>query len=203
MPEQPADLAASGTPTPPAPSFLFLLAGAREDGNTEALARAAAQYLPPWAEQRWIHLGDLALPDFRDLRHSPAGPAPAPASEAEAELLRATLSATDLVVASPLYWYSLSAQAKRYLDYWSAWLRLPGLGFRSRMAGRTLWGVSAMADEDARRAAPLIDTLRLSAEYMEMRFGGVLLGNGSRPGDIHTDDEALARAKDFFGDAAV
>ncbi|CAM5422862.1 NAD(P)H-dependent oxidoreductase [Streptomyces violaceorubidus] len=33
---------------------------------------------------------------------------------------------------------------------------------------------------------------------MGMRFGGVLLGNGSKPGDVLRDTEALARAKTFF-----
>jgi hypothetical protein len=33
---------------------------------------------------------------------------------------------------------------------------------------------------------------------MGMRFGGVLLGNGSKPGDVLTDDAALTRAKTFF-----
>jgi hypothetical protein len=31
-----------------------------------------------------------------------------------------------------------------------------------------------------------------------MRFGGVLLGNGSKPGDVLKDTEALAQAKTFF-----
>ncbi|MGQ4444247.1 flavodoxin, partial [Streptomyces violaceoruber] len=34
--------------------------------------------------------------------------------------------------------------------------------------------------------------------YMGMRFGGVLLGNGSKPGDVLRDTEALTRAKTFF-----
>lgn len=33
---------------------------------------------------------------------------------------------------------------------------------------------------------------------MGMRFGGVLLGNGSKPGDVLRDTEALARAETFF-----
>jgi hypothetical protein len=31
-----------------------------------------------------------------------------------------------------------------------------------------------------------------------MAFGGVLLGYGSRPGDVMVDSEALSRAKSFF-----
>lgn len=55
-----------------------------------------------------------------------------------------------------------------------------------------------MADEEPVVADPLIGTLNHSAAYMGMRFGGVLLGNGSKPGDVLDDTEALARAKTFF-----
>lgn len=66
------------------------------------------------------------------------------------------------------------------------------------MAGRTLWGVTALAHEEEEVADPLIGTLNHSAAYMGMRFGGVLLGNGSKPGDVLTDSAALTRAKTFF-----
>lgn len=55
-----------------------------------------------------------------------------------------------------------------------------------------------LADEQPSVADPLVGTLRNSAAYLGMRFGGVLLGNGSKPGDVLNDTEALARAKTFF-----
>ncbi|GGN86333.1 hypothetical protein GCM10011579_078060 [Streptomyces albiflavescens] len=129
----------------------------------------------------------------RDSDHvrSPAGSNPA-------LLLEATLAATDIVIASPLYWYSVSSLTKRYLDYWSGWLRTPGVDFKATLAGRTLWGVSALADSEPEVAEPLIGTLNNSAAYLKMRFGGVLLGNGSARGDVLNDTQALARAKTFF-----
>ncbi|AZS85684.1 flavodoxin family protein [Streptomyces griseoviridis] len=180
--------------------FLFVLGSSRGDGNTELLARRAAEQLPAGVEQRWISLAEHPLPDFEDLRHDSdhVRPTEGPA----ALLLDATLAATDLVIASPLYWYSVSAHTKRYLDHWSGWLRTPGVDFKATMAGRTLWGVSALAHEETVVADPLAGTLRNSAAYLGMRFGGVLLGNGSKPGDVLHDTEALARAKTFFGQDA-
>ena len=178
--------------------FLFLLGSARHDGNTELLARQAAAALPTDVEQQWIRLIDHPLPDFADLRHDQAQ---AHSTEGTAAmLLDATLAASDIVIASPLYWYSVSAHTKRYLDYWSDWLRVPG--FTEAMAGRTLWGVTAHAHREQEVAAPLIGTLNNSAAYMKMRFGGVLLGNGTRPGHVLTDEEALNRAGTFFAQEA-
>ena len=180
--------------------FLFVLGSARPEGNTELLARRAAEQLPLDVEQQWIDLADHPVPDFEDLRHDSDHVRPTEGNLAL--LLDATLAATDIVIASPLYWYSLSAHTKRYLDYWSGWLRTPGLDFKATLAGRTLWGVTALAHEEPEVADPLVGTLSNSAAYMGMRFGGVLLGNGSKPGDVLNDSAALARAKTFFGQEA-
>ncbi|RZU43852.1 multimeric flavodoxin WrbA [Streptomyces sp. BK022] len=177
--------------------FLFVLGSARTQGNTEFLARAAAEQLPEGVEQEWIRLAGLPLPEAEDLRHDSDHVRPAPGTPA-GTLLDATLAATDVVIASPLYWYSLSSLTKRYLDHWSGWLRIPEAGFKEAMAGRTLWGVTALAAQDSSVAQPLIGSLNNSAAYLGMRFGGVLLGNGSGPGDVRHDTDALARAKTFF-----
>ncbi|WP_078891157.1 NAD(P)H-dependent oxidoreductase [Streptomyces sp. NRRL S-350] len=179
--------------------FLFLDSSARVDGNSVQLARLAAESsLPAGAEQRWLRLDDHPLPPFQDLRHTGDGRSPEPVGH-ERTLLDATLAATDLVFVAPLYWYSLPTSAKLYLDYWSGWFRAPGVDFLAGMRGGTLWGVTALADGED-KAEPLIGTLRLTAEYMGMRWGGALLGNGTRPGDVLRDERALIAAKSFFAD---
>ncbi|MBL1105534.1 flavodoxin family protein [Streptomyces sp. 5-8] len=181
--------------------FLFVLGSTRAEGNTELLARKAAEQLPAGVEQRWIRLAEQPLPDFVDLRHDSDHVRPAPDTSAGL-LLDATLAATDIVIASPVYWYSVSAFTKSYLDHWSGWLRTPGIDFKATLAGRTLWGVAALADSEPSVADPYVGTLNNSAAYMGMRFGGVLLGSGSKPGDVLTDTEALAHAKTFFAQDA-
>jgi multimeric flavodoxin WrbA len=182
--------------------YLFLLGSARTGGNTEELARRAAMGLPADAEQEWLRLSEVPLPTFEDIRHTGSGNYPEPDGNAR-RLLDATLSATDLVIASPLYWYSVSTSTKLYLDHWSGWFRVPGLDFRRRMAGRTMWAVTALSSERS-KADPLIGTLRNTAEFMGMNWGGALLGNGSAPGQVLTDGEALAESERFFaGQPAV
>lgn len=177
--------------------FLFLLGSTRPAGNTETLARKAAAQLPPDVEQRWLRLSDLPLPAFHDVRHDEGTGYAEPAGN-ERLLLEATVEATDLVIASPLYWYSVSAATKLYLDHWSGWLRVPGADFRARMRGRTMWAITAISEEDPAKAEPLLGTLRLTADYMAMRWGGELVGYGNRPGDVLADAGALAKAKSFF-----
>lgn len=184
------------TPANATARFSFILSSARRDGNTETLTRLAAEHLPSDAKQQWFDLIDLPLAPFQDIRHS-VGVYPQPEGN-ERILFDATLGCTDLVLAVPLYWYSVPASAKVYLDYWSGWLRVPGADFRARMAGKTLWGVSVLSEEDQRRADPLVGMLSNTADYLKMGFGGVLLGYGSKPGDVLTDTGALERAKTFL-----
>lgn len=177
--------------------FLFLLASSRAHGNTEQLARYAAQFLPVEIEQEWINLHDYDMPDFVDQRHTDDGKYPAPQG-AMRELLDATLAATDLVFVTPLYWYSLPAAAKKYLDHWSGWMRVPGVDFKEKMRGRRLWNITVTADEDQTYAQALVESLRLTAGYMEMPWSGSLIGYGNRPGDVMQDVGALQRAANYF-----
>lgn len=180
-------------------SFLFVLGSSRTEGNTAQLARTAAAHLPAGAAQNWVDLSTLELPDFQDGRYEGADWQPGAVEE---RLRRATLAATDVVIATPLYWYSFSAQIKRYLDYWSGWLTVPGSEFAERMAGRGLWGVTVMADRDEAVAAGLDTSLHHTAAYLKMGYGGILLGNGSRPGQVAADERATRRARTFFAGPA-
>ncbi|KQV88155.1 flavodoxin family protein [Pelomonas sp. Root1237] len=172
---------------------LILLASTRADGNAELMARAAVAALPAGTEVRWRRMAELALPPFEDIRHS-VGQYPAPTGDL-ARLLDDTLWATDLLVASPLYWYSLPAPLKLYLDHWSAFMRVPGLDFKPQMAGKAMYVLCATSSGDEPHlAAPLVDSLRFSAGYMKMRWGGAVLGDGTRPGDVLKDEAAMAAA---------
>lgn len=154
--------------------------------------------LPRTFKQTWINLADLPLPAFADLRHASTENW-VPVIEGHARtLLEATLAATDIVMIAPLYWYSLPAAAKLYLDHWSAWLRAPGHDFKVRMAHKTLWAVTTYSDTDPRFAEPLKETLRLSADYLQMNWGGHLLASANRLGDVVNDPAALAAADNFF-----
>jgi multimeric flavodoxin WrbA len=177
--------------------FLFVLGSGRRHANTETLAREAARNLPADANQHWIHLLDYPLAPFEDLRH-PQSTYGLPQG-LEKDLMEATLAATDLVLVTPLYWYSVSASTKLYLDYWSAWMRAPGVDFRARMAGKTLWLVSTNSDENVHEMAThQVGMLQMCADYMDMHWGGALIGSANRPVDVLQDPKALEQAAVFF-----
>lgn len=175
--------------------YLFLVSSARRNGNTERLARRAARKLPP-EHQEWLYLNEFSIPAFRDIRHE-EGAAYAEPTGSEKTLVDATLRATDLVFVTPLYWYTVPASAKLYLDYWSAWMRVPSLGFKASMAEKQMWVVT-VSSGDVEDARPMLETLEKCAGYLGLRWGGVLMGGGSRPGDVEKDSVAMEAATHFF-----
>ncbi|MCP3103097.1 NAD(P)H-dependent oxidoreductase [Myxococcus sp. K15C18031901] len=178
-------------------TVLFLLASSREGGNAELLARRAAEALPPNTVAKWLRLDVFRDLPFKDLRHAPGGYPPLP--PALRSLAEDTLAADEVVMVAPVYWYSLPSNAQGYLEHWSWWLRVPELRFRERMRGKVLSLITAHStDEDDSVAGPLVLSLRLSADYMDMRWRGALMGHGSAPGQVLGDARALESAREFL-----
>ncbi len=179
------------------PHVLFLVASTREAGhigNTEWLARRAAQALPATTTQTWLRLSGFRIPPFVDVRHT-GGSYALPTGDLRT-LLDATLLATDIVFVAPVYWYSLPAPLKAYLDHWSAWIRVPGIDFKAKMGEKSLYVVATSADRE--KAQPMIDSVRLCAGFLSMRWGGALWGRGGTPGTVEDDTHACAAANSFL-----
>lgn len=188
--------------TPTAPHYLFLTASTREPGhpgNTEWLARQVAAALPAHTPQTWHHLAQMHLPPFVDQRHTTGTYAP-PEGDMQT-LLDATLAATHIVWVAPVYWYSIPSPLKTYLDHWSAWMRVPGVAFKERMAAKTLLLITTSGDRA--KAQPMIDSVVLCAQFLSMAWGGVLWGKGGPPGAVQADVEAVAQARTFLADASA
>jgi len=175
-------------------SILFLLASSRIGGNSELLAQEAAKQLPDSMSQRWLRLSEYPLGAFVDVRHEGERTYKMPVGNARI-LLDATLAAEHLVFAAPVYWYSMPATAKLYLDHWSHWMRVPGLDFRAQMQGKRMLLLSAMAGDNAQEAEPLIKSLQLTASYMGMEWGGHVLAHANAAGDVSQQPEVMQAAR--------
>ena len=183
--------------TPTVPHYLFLTTSTREPGhvgNTEWLARQAAAALPAGTLQTWHHLARMDLPPFVDQRHTTGTYTP-PEGDMKM-LLDATLAATHIVFAAPVYWYSIPSPLKTYLDHWSAWMRVPGLDFKDAMGHKTLSLITTSGDRT--KAQPMIDSVALCAQFLSMTWGGALWGKGGPPGAVEADTQALTQARGFL-----
>ncbi|HEX6988380.1 MAG TPA: NAD(P)H-dependent oxidoreductase [Bacillota bacterium] len=131
---------------------------------------------------------------YPDVRHTD-DPVPRIADDYDA-LLERVLEADVLLFAAPVYWYAVPGVLKDFLDRWSGSLRDPALRFKERMRAKTAFVVTVVSDEDRSVSEPLVRSLWLTCHYyLGMRWGGVAVGYGNRPGDVVHDDRGMADAR--------
>lgn len=135
-----------------------VLASSRSAGNTRTLIELA---FPP---------GTYALEDFSKLKVGYYSYDNAHDNDDFLPLIQRLLAHDIWVIATPLYWYSMSAQAKTLLD------RLTDLITVHKGLGRLLRGrglAVLCSGTDAGPPAGFEEPFRLTCLYLEMRFLGV------------------------------
>jgi hypothetical protein len=59
------------------------------------------------------------------------------------------------------------------------------------MRGKTMWAITAHTAKDLAEVEPMLGTLRLTADYLGMNWGGELLAYGNRPGEVDLETRHL------------
>ena len=163
--------------SPPYAASLGLLGSSASDGNTARLARAVFRQLP---DSALINLGGLNIAPY-DYQHRHHGDDFLPVAQ------RMT-KAQAIIFASPVYWYSMSAQMKVFFD------RLSDLTEDYKPLGKSLAGKTAFLiatggapEAPASFTQPFIDT----AGYFNMHWGGEIYSRN----DALEEEEIEAFAK--------
>ena len=97
-----------------------------------------------------------------------------------------------IVIASPIYWFTVSAQVKLCIDRWYA---LEGAG-EAALAGKEFGVVLVYGDNDpySSGAVNAIRMLQDIARYEKATIAGLVYGSASDPGEIATQPELMQRA---------
>ncbi len=162
---------------------------ARDGSNSDLLARVVVEGLP----HEVVQLGIDKLPHIDDRRH--ANPSFGPVNAAYAAIMERILDCPVWVFASPVYWYGFSGIMKDFVDLWSHIMRVPEWQFQKRMAGKHAFLVLVGGDNPRLKALGLVQQFYWTADFMKMPFGGYVIGEGNRPGDVLQDMEALSQAR--------
>jgi len=164
---------------------VVILASSRPDGNTFELARLV---LPEEAAPL-VDVGTLNI-SYYSYSHGNAADDFLP-------LIEELLVAPVWVLATPLYWYTVSAQAKTFLD------RLTDLLEYRKPWGRQLRGKTlavVCAGTDAQPPRSLEEPLELTAKYLGMNYAGCMYAQFNERRLVLADTPMHARA---FGRALV
>ncbi|ADC88316.1 flavodoxin family protein [Staphylococcus lugdunensis] len=169
-----------------------LFGGSRPDGNTAQLTKYALQGL----EYNWIDLTTYQLNPVRDARHD-KGEITSYSDDYKA-LIDQVLASDVVIFASPVYWYSVSASLKAFIDHWSETLIDPQYkDFKMRMSQIDFRLILVGGDVPKVKAKPCITQMKYSLDFVKAELSGYIIGTAERPGDIMKDKLALDRATEW------
>jgi len=103
------------------------------------------------------------------------------------------LEADGIVIASPIYWCTVSAQTKLCIDRWYA---LEGAK-SSALAGKEIGIVLSYGDSDPFTSGAInaMRTLQDIFRYEKAEIAGMVYGSATQPGEIQAQPELMERAR--------
>ncbi len=161
---------------------LAILGSSRADGETARLLDAVLSHLP-----------DTETADLNALQIGPYSYEHANADDDFLPLARAMLKAKAIVLASPVYWYAMSAQMKLFFDRLTDLTDAPYKTIGKQLVGKTLFTIATGSNPQPPECflPPFEDT----AGYFNMQWGGMLYRRGAE----RLAEPDLAEAKAFAG----
>ena len=176
-----------------AKQVLILKASPRQWGNSAVLADQLAQgAVSSGAEVETIslHVQDIRPCDACDLCRENGGDC---VIDDDMQPLYPKLRQADaIVIATPVYWFTLSAQAKLFIDRWYALL-----GEKPNpLSGKQFALLLTYGDEDLDTSGGIhaLDTFKHMVRYLRGELVGYVHGSASDPGDVQKQPSLMEEA---------
>ena len=166
----------------------------REAGNTALLAgqvTEGARAAGAQVDTFYLHGMQIAPCDACDACH--AEPYSGCIVDDDMQLIYPKLLDADaIVIASPVYWFTLSAQTKLFMDRCYALVDADGYLLKGKKIGIVMtYGDSDPFDSGAVNA---LRTFQDAYRYVEARIVGMVYGSADGPGDIAENADVMAKA---------
>lgn len=161
----------------------------RVNGNTEFLTHQAVSK----EKGTHIYLRDYNVLPIIDQRHDESG---FDIVEDDLKgLIDQMLSHDIIVFSTPIYWYSMSAPMKIFIDRWSQILRDPAyVHFRGALSKKKAYLIAVGGDTPKIKGLPLVQQFNYICQFYKMPFADYVIGKASKPGEITEDTAALKAA---------
>jgi len=166
----------------------------RSNGNSAALAdqvAAGAREAGALVECFFLHEMEINACDACDACQTKAY-AGCIVEDDMQTIYRALLDADALVIASPVYWFTVSAQTKLFMDRCYALIDEGGYSLRKKKIGIVMsYGDSDPFDSGAVNA---FRTFQDGFRYIGAEIAGFVYGSASNPGEIRDNEAVMAKA---------
>lgn len=171
-------------------SILILKGSPRKHGNSAALAdQVYAGAKKSGAEVESVYLSGLEINPCDACQESEQGCIVLDVMQA----LYPQLKAADVIVlASPIYYFTVTAQIKAFIDRWYALESDHG----SALKGKELAIALVYGDTDLYTSGGInaIHTYESIARYIGMKISGMVYGTAEHPGDAEKQPDLMAKA---------
>lgn len=140
-------------------SNVVIFASSHTNGNT----RGAVEFIFQGISHEFIDLSSFKISPY-DYNHENR-------EDAFLPLIEKIVCFDNIILASPVYWYAVSAQMKIFLDRWSDLLKIrKDLG--SKLAAKNLFAICSYATDFPLGCSAFEVPIRLMCDYMNMNYGG-------------------------------
>lgn len=176
------------------PKILIVLGSPRKKGNSATLAaRVAGGAKAHGAEVETVYLNGLDIKPCQGCEKCQRPAFEGCAIEDGMGPLYAKLKAADtLVMASPIYWFNISAQTKIFIDR----LYAVGVGQKNILKGKHIAVVLTFADPDpfVSGAVNALRSFQDMCRYLDAHLAGMLYGSANGPGEIQAQQPVMENA---------
>ena len=174
--------------------LLVLMGSPRKRGNSSTLAMEAVRGArEDGARVGCHHLHAMNIRPCRACEYCRRGPARTCSQDDDMQILYPRLKATDaLLIAGPVYWFTIGAQTKLFINHLYALSNEKGYSLQGKKIGIIL----TYADEDPFRSGA-VNALRAfqdSFNYIGAEIVGMVYGAASKAGEIRSNRALMAKA---------
>lgn len=174
-----------------------LLGSPRNDSNSALLAEQLAEGARErGAGVELLNLSGMSIAPCTGCDSCQVNPGSGCVTDDEMQPVYEKLKSSDAVVfATPIYWFSVSAQTKTAIDR----LYAIGGGDTNVLGGKSFGIILTYADEDpfVSGAANAVRMFQDMAAYIGARIKGVVYGSAHAPGEIRSNTTVIEEAREL------
>ncbi|UXR78628.1 MULTISPECIES: NAD(P)H-dependent oxidoreductase [unclassified Staphylococcus] len=163
-----------------------LFGGGREKGNTAKLTEQVLE----GQDYRWIHLEDVV-----ETSHDDVVPTDEQVCQEYQQLTEQILASEDVILVSPVNWYTISTTMQHFIEQWSEVLEASNdKATKSRLSDINFRLILIGGDSPRVKALPCVQQVDYSLQFLGAHLQDYLIGYAKLPGEIDKDTYAINKA---------
>lgn len=122
------------------------------------------------------------------------------------EIHQKILETNAVIHSGPVYFWSMTAQMKAYLDRWCAFFDADWKWHKAvypKMKGKRIGLITVCGDLNVHTADPIVHSFKTTAEFTKLSWIGAVMASASNKGEIAKDERAKREAFELGRQAAT